>query len=311
MHIDVVVDGPTTFYAEMVVSRIGSGRIDYYRQRSHLGLTGNWNSCVRRARGLWIHLLHQDDLVRDQFYARLRGPCAADPNLAAAFSRGAGIDAGGKTLWVQEPERESAGILAHFVEREAATNRILSPSIVIRRAVYEQIGGFHNGMPYCADWDFYKRVVVYGPIWYEPQCLAAWRQHDGSTTARLKTSGADLADRRRTIELSERYLPAHVQEKAGNAALKSSVIWAAETLRESLMRDDFATGIAQTAEILQSLQQLTNTKGVSEVAAISESGKSSQDCLQLQARIDTLEAQLQAWMRAAEAIHAKYGKTSQ
>ena len=112
---------------------------------------------------------------------------------------------------MQEPERETPGVLANFAAREAATNRIVSPSIVVRRAVYEAIGGFHNGLPYCADWDLYKRAAVYGAIWYEPQCLAHWRQHDASASARLKSAGADLVDRRRSVELSKAYLPANVE----------------------------------------------------------------------------------------------------
>jgi len=307
MQIEVVDDGTTAFDAEGVVHRIGKGRVAFYRHRENLGLTQNWNSCLRRARGFWVHLLHQDDRVLNGFYERLRGRCLQDANIAAAFCRGSGMNPAGKTTWVQEPERETPGVLANFIAREAATNRIVAPSIIIRRAVYEEIGGFHNGMPYCADWDMYKRVSVYGAIWYEPQCLASWRQHDGSATANLKTNAADLLDRMKSVALSKAYLPANIEDNTASAAQKSSLVWAAETLRDSLMHDDLTTARAQTEEILRALQHLLpgiEAKGTLEPSA------SSSDSARLQAQVDALEAQVQAWMRAAEAIRAKFDPTS-
>jgi glycosyltransferase involved in cell wall biosynthesis len=301
MQIAVVDDGSTMFDCEDLVTKLARGRIEFYRNERTRGLPGNWNACLQRARGFWIHILHQDDRVLSGFYERLRGPCA-DRRLAAAFCRGVGCDDAGKILWVQEPERESAGTLANFSAREAAVNRIVSPSIVVRRSVYEEIGGFHEGLPYCADWDLYKRIAVYGPIWYEPQCLAHWRQHDGSASARLKSAGDDLVDRRKSIELSKSYLPATIDSASAKMAFKSSLVWAAETLREALARDDFSAALAQAREILRTIEQLTGESGTRDGGA----NLHGQDAARLQTEVDALQAQVQAWIRAAEAIRAKY-----
>ena len=32
------------------------------------GLAGIWNRCIERARGEWVHILHQDDIVLPGFY---------------------------------------------------------------------------------------------------------------------------------------------------------------------------------------------------------------------------------------------------
>ena len=307
MQIEVVDDGTTAFDLEAVVNEVGKGRIAFYRQPRHLGLAANWNACIQRARGLWVHILHQDDKVLAGFYERLRGPCEQDQRVAATFCRGVGIDESGRIKWVQEAERETPGILANFVAREAATNRIVSPSVVIRRAVYEDIGGFHTGMPYCADWDLYKRAAVYGSVWYEPQCLAYWRQHATSATARLKSAGDDLIDRRKSIELSKAYLPSNAEAASSNTALKTSLLWATDILRESLVQDNFFTALAQAREILRTLQQLTDANPNVE----GQTHFRPEDSAQLQAQVDWLEAQVQAWIRAAEAIQAKHQQTHQ
>jgi glycosyltransferase involved in cell wall biosynthesis len=306
MQIEVVDDGTTAFDLEAVVKEVGKGRVAFYRQPQNLGLAANWNTCIQRAQGLWIHLLHQDDKVRTGFYEHLRGPCEQDQRIAAAFCRSAGIGETGSIKWMQEVERETPGILANFVTREAATNRIVSPSIVIRRAVYEDIGGYHIGMPYCTDWDMYKRVAVYGLVWYEPQCLAYWRQHAASATARLKSGGDDLVDRRKSIELSKAYLPSNVEVTSSNTALKTSLIWATDILRESLVQDNFFTALAQAREILRTLQQLTDAHQNIEGQSTTHSHFLPEDSVRLQAQVDWLEAQVQAWIRTAEAIRAKH-----
>ena len=306
MQIEVVDDGAAAFDLEATVNDIGQGRIAYHRHPKTLGLAANWNSCIQRARGFWVHILHQDDKVLPGFYQRLRGPCE-DQRVAAAFCRGAGIDPSGIIKWVQEPERETAGFLAGFAPREAAENRIVSPAIVIRRAVYEEIGGFHTGMPYCADWDLYKRAAVYGAVWYEPQCLARWRQHGSSATARLKSAGDDLVDRRKSIELSKAYLPPIAVFASSNTALKTSLLWAADVLRESLSQDNFTAALAQAREILRALEQLTGSGSNIE----GQPPHLPDDQRRLQAQVDSLEAQVQAWIRAAEALQAKHRQTVQ
>jgi hypothetical protein len=306
MQIEVVDDGTTVFDLEASVNDIGKGRIAYHRHPKTLGLAANWNSCIQRARGFWLHIMHQDDQVLAGFYERLQGPCE-DQRIAAAFCRGAGIDETGTVKWMQEPERETPGILANFVARQAAVDRILSPSIVIRRAVYEEIGGYHTGMPYCTDWDMYKRIAVYGPVWYEPKCLVHWRQHTASATSRLKSGGDDLVDRRKSIELSKAYLPASVETASSNTALKTSLLWATDILRESLIQDNFLTALAQAREILGTLQRLTGTDSNIE----GRSPALPEDSALLQAQVDWLEAQVQAWIRAAETLQTKYRQTHQ
>jgi hypothetical protein len=88
-------------------------------------------------------------------------------------------------------------------------------------------------------------------------------------------------------------------------ALKGSLVWAAETLRESLVRDNFATALAQAREIARTLEQLIHEDGGREASDGSDSHGRVRDIARLQAQIDFLEAQVQAWMHAAEALRKK------
>ena len=87
-------------------------RISWFRQETtcrHRRTTGTPAS--PRARGQWVHILHQDDMVRPGFYARLREGIGAAPAVAgAAFCRDVVIDADGNEQVAQVLVRDTPGI---------------------------------------------------------------------------------------------------------------------------------------------------------------------------------------------------------
>ena len=296
MQIEVVDDGTTAFDIETVVRQVGGGRIAFHRQPQRHGLPGNWNACLARAQGQWVHLLHQDDLVLDEFYASLRDGVERRADVGSAFCRAGGLDGDGRPTWLQRPEQPTAGVLDDdFIVRLVAKQRILTPAVVVRRAVYEEIGGYHTGLPYCADWDLYRRVALHGPVWYEPRLLARYRQHDRSATHRLQNAGADFADRIRALELGRSYLPPELAAATSGTAVQATLVWASEVLREALLCGDTRRAEAQAQAILRSLAQGESLDGTGRTA-------DDHERTELVRRIDDLEAQVQAWMRAAEAL---------
>jgi glycosyltransferase involved in cell wall biosynthesis len=45
-------------------------RVRYYVNSSNLGMFGNWNRCIELARGEWVTILNDDDLLRPEFLHR-------------------------------------------------------------------------------------------------------------------------------------------------------------------------------------------------------------------------------------------------
>lgn len=46
-----------------LLRRIDKQEVCYYQNGSNLGMCGNWNRCIELARGKWVSLLHDDDLL--------------------------------------------------------------------------------------------------------------------------------------------------------------------------------------------------------------------------------------------------------
>ena len=106
-------------------------------------------------------------------------------------------------------ERATAGACEDWLERIAVSNRIQCPSIVVRRQVYEELGGFRSDLSFTLDWEMWVRIAYRFPVYYEPDALAAFRVHDDSETSRLCDDGSNVVDLLRAIEIVNEHLPAN------------------------------------------------------------------------------------------------------
>src|SRR5687767_7876933 len=141
LHIELVDDASPGFDPAAFAAEIRDDRLRWFRQPRNLGYIRNWNACVDRASGEWVHVFHQDDLVLPGFYAALRQGLAGNSRPGAAVCRHSHLREG-KVSYVSPLEREQAGIVPDYLDRIARMQRIQFASIVVRRSVYQAVGGF-------------------------------------------------------------------------------------------------------------------------------------------------------------------------
>jgi glycosyltransferase involved in cell wall biosynthesis len=251
MQIEVVDDCSTKDDPRAVVEEIGKGRVSFYRQPQNAGATANFNTCIRRSLGHFVHILHGDDLVLPSFYANLGGGLRQNGGTGAAFCRYVVIEEDGHWQYLSGIERRTAGYLENWLFRIALEQVIQCPSIVVRRTVYETLGGYHSRLIHAADWEMWKRIAVHYPFWYEPQPLACYRIHNASDTSRLLRSGANVADTREAIRISEAYLPSNCAKWLSKRSLKH---WATHALGQSrvyLGKRDLRAAFSQIREAVR------------------------------------------------------------
>src|SRR4051812_13573109 len=68
MQIEVIDDASTDADIEQLVAEIGKGRIGFFRQPVNQGSLRNFETCLNRSKGEWVHILHGDDVVVKGFY---------------------------------------------------------------------------------------------------------------------------------------------------------------------------------------------------------------------------------------------------
>lgn len=207
MQIAIVDDGSTKSRARDLIADVApAGRIEVYEHHENLGLAGNWNRAIALARGEFIHILHQDDVVKPGFYQRLIAGLDASPNAGMAFCRHAYVDERDEVERVSHRERWQAGVLTDWLERIVQSQRIQCPSAVVRRTAYERLGGFRNDLLYALDWEMWVRIAAHFDVWYEPAVLAHYRRHIDAESARLETTAIN-GDLMRAIDTFSEYLP--------------------------------------------------------------------------------------------------------
>ncbi|KAB8330889.1 glycosyltransferase [Scytonema tolypothrichoides VB-61278] len=251
MQIEVIDDCSTKDDPEELVRQIGQNRISFFRQPKNGGLCNSWNTCIQRAKGHWIHILHQDDLVLPGFYSTLQKSLAEEQSVGAAFCRHAFIDSDSHWQLLSRIESKTPGILTNWIEQIAVRQLIQCPAIVVKRSVYEKLGGFLPELPCALDWEMWRRIAAHYPVWYEPQILACYRLHSASEFARLSKTGEDTADTRKSIEIAAKYLPDGTSDRLSK---KAREFYAFDALSKAWRMLKVGETKAATAQIREALR---------------------------------------------------------
>jgi glycosyltransferase involved in cell wall biosynthesis len=206
MQIEVIDDHSTDADVESLVKDIGKGRVGFFRQEKNVGSLRNFETCLNRSKGKWIHLLHGDDLVEPGFYKEIESLFTKFPEAGAAFTGHSDIDANGKFLYHNRKILDEPGIINNWLLKIARSQKVQPPSIVVRRNVYEQLGGFF-AVHYGEDWEMWTRIAANFPVAHSPKHLALYRIHNNNITSRSFLSGQCITDINKVIDIIQEYIP--------------------------------------------------------------------------------------------------------
>lgn len=251
MQIEVVDDCSTRDDPEAVIAELGRGRVSFYRQPQNVGHTRNFNTCLQRSRGHLIHLLHGDDWVANGFYARMAALFERHPRIGAGFCRHVITNERGYPQRCSPEELGVAGILPAWLDRIVAELPLQPPSMVVRRSVYEQLGGFDTRMLSCGeDWEMWVRIAAHFATGFEPQVLAFYRDTGDSLTKRSVRNAQNIRDGRNAAKIIRNYLPSAAL-KANRKGRESVAMWGLHWSRLLLEQHEYGAALLQLRESLR------------------------------------------------------------
>ena len=251
MQIEVVDDCSTTDDPGEVVQRIGRGRIDFFRQPANVGHARNFNRCIQPSRVTLIHILHWDARIGEGFYGRMAEAFERDAEIGAAFCRVRVIDEDGAVRYDMPALQPNSGRVADAVRTMAVRQPVETPAIVVRREVYERLGGFDHRLKYCGeDLEMWVRIAARYPIRYEAETLALYRTHTRSLSSASVRTGQDIRDVRSAIDTFRAYLPPEEADDIVARARSVVGVWAVNIARDAVSRNDFAAARSQIREAL-------------------------------------------------------------
>jgi glycosyltransferase involved in cell wall biosynthesis len=213
MEIIVVDDHSTKDDPEAVVKQHGNGRVRFIRQEENVGKSRNYASGIQSAKGQYIHLLHGDDTIDEHFYQKIGELFEVNPSASAAFCRCNYINATNVIVGETELIAPKKGVLANFINKIAVWQCIQPPSIVMKREVYEQIGGYDHRLKYIEDWEFYVRCALHFEFAYTPEKLANYRVFPDNSSNQSIKEGKRVATVHQVISIIDSYLPEDIKKE--------------------------------------------------------------------------------------------------
>ena len=124
----------------------------------------------------------------------------------------------------------------------------MTPSIVVRRAVYERLGGFDRRLLCSEDWEMWVRIAAQYPLWYEAEPLAIYRMHRDSNTGRHLRSAEDMSYTREAIRIFATYLPPAIADTVTRRACETYAGSALDTA-------ELLCGEGQTAAVVNQVKE--------------------------------------------------------
>ncbi len=211
IDIEVIDDCSSSFDFLRFMTNYASRGVKLYQPPQRCGASAIYTTCVQRARGIWIHILNDDDLVLPTFYNEYESFAERFPECVLIAGPVISINENGeprKTIF-NNSQHGRWGIVDRHCERLAVGNFVPFPSVVVRRAAYEAVGGFAPKMRFCFDWEMWVRIAQLGPIGLMHEAKAYYRAHSGRATVAEAITGNSLRESLATIKLALALLPRH------------------------------------------------------------------------------------------------------
>ena len=245
MQIEVVDDCSTDGNVEDLVQQIGKGRILYYRQKENVGSLRNFETCLNRSKGHWVHLLHGDDMIKTGFYAEMESLIDKHSNIGSAITSFCSIDEyDHESKPLNDYILEKPGIIDNWLFKIASAQRVQPPCVVVKRDVYEKLGGFY-GVEYGEDWEMWIRIAAHYPVAFTPSCLAMYRTRTTNISSKSIISGQNYKDLLKVMDIAQKYLPEEKRKELKRKALQNfSISYARASYR--IYKEDSKTAIAFT-----------------------------------------------------------------
>ncbi len=202
-----LADGSDTAhaYVEKTVAKLAEkdNRIRYFRLEKNAGISENSNACAKMATGDYVCLLDHDDLLM---------PCALYMNALAISENDADV------LYSDEDHLSRRGTHVYPLFKPDWSPDLLYSQMytchfsVIRRSLFEKIGGFRSEYDGSQDYDLMLRLSEETDrICHIPTILYTWRESPGSTAA-----NADAKPY--AHESGRKALDAHLKRRYGDYA---------------------------------------------------------------------------------------------
>jgi glycosyltransferase involved in cell wall biosynthesis len=197
----VVCDNASTDATPEICRRYSDPRFRYARYEELTNQSGNFNRCLKEARGEFLTLLHSDDCFLPGFLQDRVERLTRAPEVGFVFGAVQVIDADGKPLSVEGRWKEDQTFApGEMLEALVQGCIVCPPSMMVRRSAAEAAGPFRTDLTWGHDWEWSMRLAEQNAVAYAAAPLAAYRVHDASGTAEVLNAAKNGRQERQILQ---------------------------------------------------------------------------------------------------------------
>lgn len=185
----VICDDLSSDNTVEVIERIEDPRIRLIKNQNNLGMSGNWNNCLRHCKGDYIKLICADDMLSPEAIEKETKALMENPTALFACSDTRLFDLDGKPKgWYKRYPKASGLTDGKTVVRAGffSQNYFGAPlAILLRRSAMERFGEFDSDFVYILDYEYWVRLACEGDIYIIHEPLNYFRVRNDSNTGEV------------------------------------------------------------------------------------------------------------------------------
>ena len=185
----IVVDDASTDATPEVVAAAADSRVTLVRRDEPHGPPGARNLGAGRASGEWVGFVDDDDVWAPDKLARQLA--AADPADRGWVYVGAVAVSESLAIVSGNPPPSPEAVMAVLPRSNPVPGG--GSNVILRRDLFERVGGFDERLAPCEDWELWARLTRHGPPAAVHEPLMGYRLHAGA--ASLDVEGIVVAAR--------------------------------------------------------------------------------------------------------------------
>ncbi len=179
----VVIDDGSLDGTLQILAAMSDPRLVVLRNTGAPGPSGARNFGVQRARGDWIAFQDSDDVWLPGRLSRQMGRLTESHNVAGFCGMLIKADTDPNSPVIDRvPDRATGPLPENLLPALLRSSFISTQMLIVRRAVFDEIGGFDEDFPALVDWELMLRVSQQGAVDFLDEDLVIQRMSDNSVT---------------------------------------------------------------------------------------------------------------------------------
>lgn len=184
----VLINDCSTDDSVDVIRQYADPRIRFIQNEHNLGMHKTMDCCVEEAKGEYVLLLCDDDLIANDCLEKKARVLENDEKINLVFSASSVIDSHGKIIMKRRPYKANLKFDGKTLAKKSfeTKNVFAEPSnVMFRKSAVTNLDGFDCDIKYAIDWDYWLRICSTGDVYYIDDYLSCFRISDTSETSRM------------------------------------------------------------------------------------------------------------------------------